>query len=126
MFTALSRRTELVRAIATSVNTCASAPPFVRAVHGGVLLARSDDAESQAGETSSSSSEVTIDATTDASLMALLRASDLDKKHAEKFGTFERALGAKTETLKKYGLGTKERKRLLRASERYRTGLLKL
>lgn len=57
---------------------------------------------------------------------ALLRAAKVDEKYADKFPTLELALGAKTETLKKHGLGVKERKALLRASERVRQGLLTL
>ena len=57
---------------------------------------------------------------------ALLRAAKVDEKYADKFATLELALGAKTETLKKHGLGVKERKALLRASERVRQGLLVL
>ena len=45
---------------------------------------------------------------------ALLARANVDGKHADKFPSFEHALGAKSERLKAMGLGVKERKAFLR------------
>jgi len=45
---------------------------------------------------------------------ALLTRAKVDEKHADKFPSFEHALGAKSERLKAMGLGVRERKAFLR------------
>jgi hypothetical protein len=77
----------------------------------------SDDTSSEADDPPSPSAEDVE------RVRALLARAKIDEKHADKFTSFERALGAKSERLKALGLGVKERKAFLRAANLTRTEL---